>query len=126
MTTETETNEDMTLEMVSAQWSKLYCDNPQFRADFDADPRETLGKLVGTPVPAEVNVVVHRRQSQEIHIVLPSEDELNAAQSGELSEDMLMQVSAAGVPSWVQAIFQASGRGELHAGHFYDRHIDSP
>ena len=90
----TENQPAVTPEMAMAQVSQLYGENEEFRADFDADPRETLGKLIGSPMPEDTTVVVHHRQPKEIHIVLPDADTMTAEAGGEMSDEMLGQVSA--------------------------------
>ena len=92
----TENQPAVTPEMAMAQVSQLYGENEEFRAEFDTDPRETLGKLSGSPMPEGTTVVVHHRQPKEIHIVLPDEDTMAAETTGEMSDEMLGQVSAAG------------------------------
>ncbi len=90
----TENQPAVTLEMAMAQVSQLYGESEEFRADFDADPRETLGRLIGSPMPEDTTVVVHHRQPKEIHIVLPDADTMTAEARGEMSDEMLGQVSA--------------------------------
>ena len=84
----------ITFEIAMAQVSQLYVENEEFRTVFDADPRETLGKLAGSPLPDDTNVVVHHRQPKEIHIVLPDADVLAAEASGVVSDDLLDKVNA--------------------------------
>ena len=85
----TENQPAVTPEMVMAQVSQLYGKNEAFRADFDTDPRETLGKLNGSPMPEDTTVVVHHRQPKEIHIVLPDADAMAAETGGEMPDEML-------------------------------------
>ncbi len=84
----------VTPEMAMAQVSQLYGESEEFRADFDADPRETLGRLIGSPMPEDTTVVVHHRQPKEIHIVLPDADTMTAEARGEMSDESLGQVNA--------------------------------
>jgi len=76
-----------TPEEASAQWSKLYREDAEFRAEFDRDPRAAMGAQVGGDLPDEVNVVVHRQNPGEIHITVPSEA------GAEVTDEALSQVS---------------------------------
>ena len=96
MTTEDPIEQPLSAEMAEAYFSKQYCENPAFRAEFDADPRRALEQAIGAPMPEEATVVVHRRQPDEIHVALPDADMLAAQQAEQLSDAMLEQVSAAG------------------------------
>lgn len=79
-----------TPEDASAQWSKLYRDNAEFRTEFDRDPRAAMAAQVGGDLPEEVGVVVHRQNPGEIHITVPAEG------GAEVSDEALGQVNAAG------------------------------
>lgn len=76
-----------TPEDASAQWSKLYREDGDFRADFDRDPRAAMAAQVGGDLPDEVGVVVHRQNPGEIHITVPAEG------GAEVSDEALGQVS---------------------------------
>jgi len=76
-----------TPEEASAQWSKLYREDADFRAEFDRDPRAAMGAQVGGDLPDEVGVVVHRQNPGEIHITVPAES------GAEVSDEALGQVS---------------------------------
>jgi len=76
-----------TPEDASAQWSKLYRDDAEFRTEFDRDPRAAMSAQVGAELPDDVGVVVHRQNPGEIHITVPAEG------AAEVSDDDLSQVS---------------------------------
>ena len=61
--------------------------DPEFRAQLVADPKATIGALVGSEVPKEVAIQVHEESATTFHLVLPlsgelREDELDAAFAG--------------------------------------------
>ena len=96
----------MTPELMAAAWSMHYCRNAEFRAEFDADPKEALGRLCGVPVPDEATIVVHRRQPKEIHVVLPEVDASQASLSAHETEGInagVFPTTISGMLLWQQA-----------------------
>jgi len=67
-------------EMAGAHWSKRYREDADFRAGFDRDPTAALAGEIGGAISPEVEVVVHRSQPHEIHIVVPAADGLSDAE----------------------------------------------
>lgn len=65
----------------------LYICDEGFRAEFDNDPKAALAALGGKPLPSDVEVVVHRNDSNRWHLTLPSE-EIVEALSREISLKM--------------------------------------
>jgi len=63
----------ITPEIMAAQWSLLYRQNEDFRADFDKDPKAAISWLLGQEFPSDVEVVVHRSKSGQVHVVVPDE-----------------------------------------------------
>lgn len=78
-----------TPELAAAQWSKLYRENAEFRAEFDKNPRKAISRRVGVDLPAEIKVVVHRKKAGEIHITVPED-----VDADELTEETLRDISA--------------------------------
>lgn len=80
-----------TPELAAAQWSKLYRENADFRAEFDKDPRRAISRRVGMDIPAKIKIVVHRKKAGEIHITVPEDVEEDAF---DVSDDALRDLSA--------------------------------
>ena len=55
--------------------------DPEFRSQLVADPKATIGALVGSEVPEEITIQVHEESATTFHLVLPL--------SGELRDDEL-------------------------------------
>ena len=60
-------------ELAAAYWSKCYAEDEAFRAAFDKDPRAAISELVGAPMPANIQLVIHRKKYNELHVVVPAE-----------------------------------------------------
>lgn len=73
---------------------ELDCD-PEFRAQLLADPRATLGALVGTRLPDFIEVTVHVESLTAVHLVMP------APTGDEIAEDDLELV--AGGTCWTDS-----------------------
>ena len=82
-----------TPELAAAQWSKLYREDADFRAEFDKDPRKAISRRVGVELPAKIKVIVHRKKAGEIHITVPEDVEADAF---EMSDEMLRDISGSG------------------------------
>jgi len=85
-----------TPELAAAQWSKLYRENADFRAEFDKDPRKAISRRVGMDIPAKIKIVVHRKKPGEIHITVPEDVEADAL---DVSDEALRDLSAGGAPT---------------------------
>ena len=59
---------------------------PEFRSQLVADPKATIEGLIGSEIPAAINIEVHEDNATSFHLVLPP--------SGELSESELATVFA--------------------------------
>lgn len=79
-----------TPELAAAQWSKLYRENAEFRAEFDKDPRKAISRRVGMDLPAKIKIVVHRKKAGEIHITVPEDVDED---SFEMSDEALRDLS---------------------------------
>lgn len=44
-----------------------------FRDELEADPRKSIGQLLGRVVPPEITFILHDESLLDIHLVLPSE-----------------------------------------------------
>lgn len=62
----------------SAALANLYICDEEFRAEFDNDPKAALAALGGKPLPPDVEVVVHRNESNRWHLTLPPEEVVEA------------------------------------------------
>lgn len=82
-----------TPELAAAQWSKLYRENADFRAEFDKDPRKAISRRVGMDIPAKIKIVVHRKKAGEIHITVPEDVDEDAF---DVSDDALRDLSVGG------------------------------
>jgi len=95
----------ITPEIMAAQWSLLYRENEDFRADFDKDPKAAISWLLGQEFPSDVEVVVHRAKSGQVHVVVPDEipgmtDEQLEGISGGYSQ---------AVAQWLDRVSNSSG-----------------
>lgn len=61
-----------------AALANLYICDEGFRAEFDKDPKAALTALGGKPLPPDVEVVVHRNDSNRWHLTLPPEEIVEA------------------------------------------------
>ncbi|MDD9886033.1 MAG: hypothetical protein OXU83_02555 [Gammaproteobacteria bacterium] len=80
----------------TAALAKLYVCDAAFRAEFDKDPKAALAAVGGEPLPSDVEVVVHRNESNRWHVTLPSEEiveELLQEISAEMKDEDLKEVS---------------------------------
>ena len=50
--------------------------NPGFRDTLLADPRAVLSEVIGFDIPETVQVVLHEDSLTQIHLTIPSSDEL--------------------------------------------------
>jgi len=96
-----------TPELAAAQWSKLYRENADFRAEFDKDPRKAISRRVGVDIPAEIKIVVHRKKAGEIHITVPEDVDEDAFDMSDISDEALRDLSggaqAVGNPNGIPA-----------------------
>ena len=53
--------------------------DPAFRDTLLADPRAVLSEVVGFDIPANVQVVLHEESLTQIHLTIPSSEELSEA-----------------------------------------------
>ena len=60
--------------------------DPEFRSQLVADPRAAIEGLIGSELPAAINIEVHEDSATSFHLVLPP--------SGKLTEDELATVFA--------------------------------
>jgi len=84
-----------TPELAAAQWSKLYRENAEFRAEFDNNPRRAISRRVGIELPRRIKVIVHRKKPGEIHITVPEDVDADAF---DMSDEMLRDLGAGGAP----------------------------
>ena len=78
---------------------------PEFRAQLVADPKAAIEGVVGSELPAAINVEVHEDSATSLHLVLPP--------SGQLTEDELAIVFAG--DQWIgefSAYLQQSNDGK--------------
>ena len=66
---------------------------PEFRAQLVADPKAAIEGVIGSELPAAVNLQVHEDSATSFHLVLPP--------SGQLTEDELATVFAG---NWLQDV----------------------
>ena len=92
MSNDKTTGMPITPEVMAAGLSNLYRQHPEFRAEFDADPKDALEKFSGKSLPEDVTLVVHRRKPKELHIVLPDADALKAEHE-QLSDSEMKNLS---------------------------------
>jgi len=53
--------------------------DPAFRDTLLADPRAVLSEVVGFDIPESVQVVLHEESLTQIHLTIPSSEELSEA-----------------------------------------------
>jgi hypothetical protein len=53
--------------------------DPDFRDALLADPRAVLSELVGFNIPESVQIVLHEESLTQIHLTIPSSQELSEA-----------------------------------------------
>jgi hypothetical protein len=53
--------------------------DPAFRDTLLADPRVVLSEVVGFDIPDNVQVVLHEESLTQIHLTIPSSEELSEA-----------------------------------------------
>ncbi len=59
----------------------LATSTPDARAKLISDPKSVIEEMLGSELPAEINIVVHEENADTLHFVLPpANDELNAAE----------------------------------------------
>lgn len=75
----------------------LYIYDTGFRAEFDKDPKAALAAFGGEPLPPNVEVVVHRNESDRWHLTLPSEEVIEAL-AREMGDEDLGNISGGGFP----------------------------
>jgi len=80
-----------------AALAALYIYDMGFRAEFDKDPKAALAAFGGEPVPSDVEVVVHRNESNRWHLSLPSEEVIEAL-AREMGDEDLDGISGGGFP----------------------------
>ncbi len=86
---------------VAANVAISYAAVEDFRKAFDKNPKDAVEKLIGRKIPAEI--VVHRNDSEHLHIALPSDSGASPLSPGELSA-----VSGGGVPrGWTPEAWKA-------------------
>lgn len=74
--------------------ARALAEDPQFRTNLLADPRGALSALIGVPIPAAVNVVVHEESLTDIHLVIP------AAADNDALSDSDLELVAGGASCW--------------------------
>ena len=67
--------------------------DPAFADALVADPRAAISELVGSEIPADLVIDVHRESLSHLHIVIPI---MNT--TGELADDDLDLVAGGGTP----------------------------
>ena len=76
---------------------------PEFRAQLVADPKAAIEEVIGSELPAAINIEVHEDSATSFHLVLPP--------SGKLTEDELATVFAG---NWIDTYAEADG--DLQSG----------
>ena len=61
-------------------------DDPEFRAELIANPKEVMSREFGIQIPEEYNIMVHESNGYEIHLALPT--------GPDLTEEQLEAISA--------------------------------
>ena len=61
---------------VEAVISERIAVDPSFRDALLADPRGVVSEIVGFDIPESVQVVLHEESLTQIHLTIPSSDEL--------------------------------------------------
>lgn len=62
--------------------------NPEFRAEFMADPKGAFAKYTDLELPAELKIMVHEQKPGQLHFVLPP-----VVETGKLSDEDLERVA---------------------------------
>jgi len=62
--------------------------NPEFRAEFIADPKGAFAKYTDLALPPSVDIKVHEQKPGELHFVLPP-----VPQAGKMSDEDLERVA---------------------------------
>ena len=59
----------------------LAAENAEIRSQLVSDPKAVIANMLGSELPAEINIVIHEEDADTLHFVLPpANDELNAAE----------------------------------------------
>jgi hypothetical protein len=64
---------------VEAMIAERIAVDPAFRDTLLADPRVVLSEVVGFDIPDNVQVVLHEESLTQIHLTIPSSEELSEA-----------------------------------------------
>jgi hypothetical protein len=64
---------------VEAMIAERIAADPAFRDTLLADPRAVLSEVVGFDIPESVQVVLHEESLTQIHLTIPSGEELSEA-----------------------------------------------
>jgi len=78
---------EMTLKEVEGAIAAQAMKDESFRQEFMSNPKGTIEKYSGQPLPADVKIVAHENSEKELHFVLPPKV------SSELSDEDLEKVA---------------------------------
>jgi len=80
----------LTLSQIQEKLARRAWENPEFEAEFMADPKGTFEKYTGQKLPPELKIHAHYNSPDEIHFVLPRRPEHVA---DELTDEDLERVA---------------------------------
>ena len=83
-------DEMLTLPELQARIARRAWENPEFEAEFMADPKATFEKYTGQELPESVKIFAHYNSADEVHFVLPKREQ---HAGDELTDDDLERVA---------------------------------